>query len=103
VVRSSPTEPQYIAVQLFARPEATKYSFKIMNRADRAVSYAFSGKDNTVAPREIITHTACLPGTISFATGTKPTVAARYEAGDGQLYTLKSTASGIAVEVGGKR
>jgi hypothetical protein len=102
VVRSSPTEPQYIAVQLFARPEATKYSFKIMNRAERPVSYTFSGKDNAIAPREIISHTACLPGTISFATGAKPAVAARYEAADGQLYTLKSTPSGIAVEVGGK-
>ena len=69
----------------------------------RAVSYAFSGKDNAIAPREIITHTACLPGTIAFATGAKPGVAARYEAADGQLYTLKSTASGMAVEVGGKR
>jgi hypothetical protein len=74
-----------------------------MNRAERPVSYTFSGKDNAIAPREIISHTACLPGTISFATGAKPPVAARYEAGDGQIYTLKSIASGIAVEVGGKR
>jgi hypothetical protein len=102
VVRSSPSEPKYIAVQLFARPEAARYSFKVMNRAERAVVYAFNGKDNTIAPREIITHTACLPGMIDFATGAKPTVAARYEARDGQVYTLKHADGRVVVEVGGK-
>jgi hypothetical protein len=97
VVRTSASEPQYIAVQLFARPEDTKYSFKIMNRAERAVSYSFSGKDNAIAPREIITHTACLPGEITFAG-----VSSRYQATDGKVYTLKFAGSGIAVEVGGK-
>ncbi len=99
VVRSSPTVPKYIAVQLFGRPEAAKYRFKVTNTAAKAVTYTFNGADNTVAPREIITHTACLPGSLSFPTGGKTGAAARYEAGDGQVYTLKSTPTGIAVEV----
>ena len=72
-------------------PEATKYSFKIINRAGRAVAYTFSGKDNTIAPREIITHTACLPGTIVRDRG-EAGGRARYEAPDGQVYTLNIAA-----------
>lgn len=101
VVRASPNEPKYIAVQLFARPEATKYSFKVRNEGPAVVAYKFNEKANTVAPREIVTHTACLPGTIAFETPSK--VGARYEARDGQVYLLKSTPKGIAVEVGGAK
>lgn len=93
IARASPTEPKYIAVQLFARPEAAKYSFKVTNAAGKAVSYTYAGKANSVSPRETVTHTACLPGSITFAIG------GSYEAADGQVYTLKPTASGIAVEV----
>jgi hypothetical protein len=93
VVRASPTEPKYIAVQLFARPEATRYTFKVTNAAAKAVSYTFNGEKNSVSPREIVTHTACLPGSITFAAG------GSYEAADGQVYAIKSTPAGIAVEV----
>ncbi len=96
VVRASPTEPKYIAVQLFARPEATRYSFKVTNAAAKAVSYTFNGEANSVSPREIVTHTACLPGSITFATG------GSYQATDGQTYAIKPTPGGIAVEVTGK-
>src|SRR5262249_57867474 len=97
VVRASPTEPKYIAVQLFARPEATKYSFKITNAAGKAVSYTFNGRTDSVRPRETITHTACLPGTVTFSIG------GSYPAANGQVYTLKPTSAGIAVEVTQKR
>lgn len=102
VTRASPTEPNYIAVQLFARPETAKYSFKVTNTAPRAVAYTFNGEGNSVAPREIVTHTACLPGTITFATGSNADASSRYEAGDGQVYAIKSTPAGIAVEVSRK-
>ena len=99
VVRASSNEPKYIAVQLFARPEATKYSFKVRNEGQASVAYKFNEKSGTVAPREIVTHTACLPGTIVFETPSKPS--ARYEARNGQVYLLKSTGAGIAIEVAG--
>jgi len=105
ITRASPNEPKYIAVQLFARPEATKYRFKVINEAPRTISYSFNGEDNTVSPREIITHTACLPGMLAFETGKKPqkgSATGRYETRDGQVYTLKPTEGGIAVEVGSK-
>lgn len=101
VVRASPNEPKYIAVQLFARPEATKYSFKVRNEATKAVTYELNGEANSVSPREIITHTACLPGTIAFDVAGKADAAARYETRGGQVYALKSTATGVTVNVSG--
>jgi hypothetical protein len=102
VARASPTEPKYIAVQLFARPEAAQYKFKVANQAQRPVAYSFNGDDNTVSPHEIVTHTACLPGAVAFETGSGPSASSRYEARDGQVYTLKPAGSGIAVEVSSK-
>lgn len=102
VVRASPTEPKYIAVQLFARPEAAKYSFKIRNEAPRPIAYRFNETPNTVSPRQIITHTSCLPGTIAFETAAAPNVKARYETRAGQVYSLKPTSAGVTVEVGGQ-
>jgi hypothetical protein len=98
VVQASPVEPKYIAVQLFARPEATKYSFKVRNEAQRAVTYKFNTADNSVSPREIITHTACMPGTIEFETGSTP--APHYETRGGTVYSLRSSGTGITVEIG---
>jgi len=102
IARAAPNEPKYIAVQLFARPEAAKYRFKVVNETARVVSYSFNGEDNTVAPREIITHTACVPGTLAFETATKTGVAGRYETRGGQVYTLKSSEGSVSVEVGTK-
>ncbi len=100
VARASATEPKYIAVQLFARPESTKYTFKITNLAGREVAYAFEEQANTVSPREIITHTACLPGTIEFDTGDKTGVVSRYETRAGQLFTIKpGTGGNVSVDV----
>jgi len=99
VVRASPNEPRYIAVQLFARPDAAKYSFKIRNEAPQPIAYRFNNKASTVSPRQIITHTTCLPGTIAFETASAPSVKARYETRAGQVYSLKATSAGIAVEV----
>jgi len=102
IVQTSPTQPKYIAVQLFARPEAAQYSFKVVNGTARAVVYRFDGEQSTVSPREIITHTACMPGTIAFDADAK--TAARYVTRAGQVYSLKSDGTGgVAVEVGDGR
>lgn len=98
VASAGPNDPRYVAVQLFGRPLSLKYSFKIKNAAAQAVSYAFAGEPHVVKPRYVITHGACAPGTLTFATGGEP---ARFEARDGELYTLKPDGSGgVRVEVG---
>jgi hypothetical protein len=100
VAAASATEPKYIAVQLFARPETTKYTFKITNLSGREVAYAFEEQANTVSPTEIITHTACLPGTIEFDTGDKTGAVSRYETRAGQVFTVKpGTGGSVSIDV----
>jgi len=100
VARAGVNDPRYIAVQLFGRPLRLKYTFKIANRATQPVTYSFSGEEHVVVPRETITHGACAPGTLSFKMPTDK-AAARYQARDGQVYTLKSRkGGGVAVETG---
>jgi hypothetical protein len=100
VAPASATEPKYIAVQLFGRPDSTKYTFKITNKAARDVPYAFEEEANTVSPHEVITHTACLPGTVEFDTGTKAGAVSRYETRAGQVFTVRPGVAGaVTVEV----
>lgn len=99
VVRVGPNDPRYVAVQLFARPLALKYTFKIANRARETVDYAFAAEDFDVSPRQTITHTSCAPGALTFSVGTGP---ARYDARDGQVYTLTPGANGgVSIDVKG--
>lgn len=100
VAQASPNVPKYIAVQLFGRPEAAKYSFKVRNESPRAVTYRLDEDDNTVSPREIITHTVCQPGVIAFDTAVGKAAAARYETRAGQVYSLRAGSGGITVDVG---
>ena len=100
VAPASATEPKYIAVQLFGRPDSTKYTFKITNVSGRAVPYAFEEEANSISPTEVVTHTACLPGTIEFDTGNKTGAVARYETRGGQVFTVKPGIAGsVTVEV----
>ena len=65
------------------------------------VGYDFAGNDHVIEPRYTITHTSCEPGTISFQIGGMHDLKARYEARDGQVYTLKpARAGGAKVEPG---
>lgn len=59
-------DPKYISVQLFGRPMSLSYEFKIANRADEAISYAFLGGSHVLEPRFTATHKACEPGKIRF-------------------------------------
>src|SRR5689334_5477013 len=53
--------PKFISVQLLARPDALKVTFKIDNRAGATVRYHL-GKDNEeVEPHTVVTYTRCSP------------------------------------------
>lgn len=99
VVRAPDKDPKFISVQLFGRPKALTYSFKITNTFDAAVTYAFGGSRHELKPRHAVTHTACLPGDIAFEAPPErklaKTVQARYAARDGQVYVLKPGANGV--------
>ncbi len=103
VVQAPDKHPKYIAVQLFGRPEALKYSFRVENRAGADVSYSFAGRAHALTSNASITHTACEPGSVAFTrsgnflTGTA--LSARFEARDGAVYRVRTDAAGaVTVE-----
>lgn len=89
---------KYYAVQMFARPEALQYAFKIQNGLAQTVTYAFTGRQHTIAPREVVTHYPCQPETIVFERAGPPLIGralkGSYQTRDGDLFTLKSSANG---------
>jgi hypothetical protein len=96
VARASTGNPTYVAVQVFGRPASLKYEFKVRNAAGRTVPYDFAGTHRDLQPRQTVTYTSCLPGTLDL-------VGTRYEARNGDVYTLKPRqGGGITVEVGGR-
>lgn len=98
IARSDASNPRYVAVQLFARPQKLKYTFKIVNRLPGAISYAFAGENLTVEPRQVITHTSCAASTIAFRLDGGGI--GRYEARNGQVYTLTLAPNGgVQVEI----
>jgi hypothetical protein len=99
VTRAGPDDPRYIAVQLFGRPQSTRYEFKVRNEGKRTVAYEFAGKKYDLEREQYMMHKVCMPGIISVFTDAKK-AAARYEARDGQVYTLKWGEDGVTVEVG---
>lgn len=95
IVKAADAAPKYISVQLFGRPDSFKYTFKIENRADVAIQYAFKGKPVDVPTLTAITQTACTPETLAFRS-----IGGSFTASDGTLYRVTRSANGkLQVEV----
>jgi hypothetical protein len=97
-------EQKYLSVQVFGRPQSLSYKFKIKNNAAETVHYAFGDSLHEIRPRTVITHTSCLPGEITFQGAgnalTGKTLNARYRTRDGDVYVLRSSASGgISIDI----
>ena len=92
---------KYLSVQMFGRPESLKYEFKIQNGLTESVTYSFGGDTHEIRPRNVITHVACQPDPIVFERAGPPLIGralrATYRARDGDLFTLKSSATGGVV------
>jgi hypothetical protein len=99
VLRASPDEPRYIAVQLFGRPRTTQLEFKVRNTGKKTVAYEFAGKRYDLEREQYMRHKVCMPGTIELITGGRGKATARYEARDGQVYSLEAGPEGVTVEV----
>ncbi len=100
VVAAPDKNPKYITVQVFGRPRSMKYTFQIANASGQPAVYAFAGGDHSLAPNMSVTHTSCIPGSLDFRKPGTKTVAARFEASDQTVYTLKSEPKqGIKVEL----
>ncbi|MCL4765072.1 MAG: CAP domain-containing protein [Hyphomicrobiaceae bacterium] len=99
-VAKAPDEQRYVSVQMFGRPYALAYQFRINNASGRTVTYEFLDRAHDIKPRYMTRHTACLPGQITFKLPTaEDGVIARYQARDGDIFVLRRRHSGVKVEV----
>ena len=48
IAKAPSDPPKFVSVQLFARPDSLKYSFRIQNRTDTSVRYSAAGETHTV-------------------------------------------------------
>jgi len=99
ILRAAPNDPRYIAVQLFGRPRTTRYEFKVRNTGKKTVAYEFAGKRYDLEREQYMTHKACVPRDINVFTNPKSKASARYEARDGQVYSVVAGPHGVTVEV----
>ncbi len=95
IARAADKDPKFISVQLFGRPESLKYEFKIENHSGAEISYSFANKMQELPKNAFVTHTACVPGDVTFD---KATPTARFTASNGAVFALQR-ASGGALRV----
>lgn len=100
VVRAAPDDPRYIAVQLFGRRDSLRYEFKVRNIGKKPVAYEYAGKRYDLGHEQYKAHTACLPRDIDVFANPKSKASARYEARDGQVYSLLAGPDGVTVQIG---
>jgi hypothetical protein len=96
-IAKAPAEPKYTSVQLFGRPQSLALTFKIENRTEQVVRYEFLSKGYEVAPRYVVTHTACQPGSLRFdgvSGGAPGKAVGQFDASDGTAYRLSADKSG---------
>ncbi len=100
VTRADADDPRYIAVQLFARPRALKFTFKIKNTGEAAVPYTLAGEQRAVPGHVTLALTACIPRELTFSADVHTGASGHYEARAGQIYTLKpAPGGGVIVDV----
>ncbi|MEM7774556.1 MAG: CAP domain-containing protein [Pseudomonadota bacterium] len=101
-VAKAPAINKYISVQLFGRPDALRYEFKIRNTTRVSVRYRFNTSSYTVPGRTEITHRVCLPGQLAFesdrrAAQNKRVVGSRFLTRSNDRFRLRRGASGRIV------
>jgi hypothetical protein len=99
VAKSADPDPKYLLVQVFGRPEALSLTFQVSNAAKQPVTYAFGGKSHDLPPHMAVTHQECIGGALSFSSGPSKPFGGRYEAADGTSYVVKSTPTGLRVDI----
>ncbi len=81
-VARSETTGYYFAVQMFGRPHSKAIEFRISNQSDDTVRYRIGGRDYSLAPRYIRTHTRCRPADVKFDFGKGRTKTVKPSTGD---------------------
>ena len=98
VVRVPDSNPKFVSVQLFGRPESLKVTFSIQNQSGKAVTYNLDTETDVLQPRETVTHADCETRQLSIdKAGGSP---ARFNPRDGDRFVIRPGAGrGIEVNV----
>lgn len=100
-VAKAPNEHRYLSVQLFGRPAALKYSFRIENRSPAPMLYSFDGRKGELPKRVIATHTSCQPALLKFHSisvpGKRQKTDQLFETRDGDVFVLQASSAGVRV------
>ena len=91
IAQGPDSAPKFISVQLFGRPESFKYEFKIENRSQQRIGYAFQGEAHILDGRTEVKTSDCLPGTVRFDLGH---VTSTFDASDGTTFVIDRRADG---------
>ena len=97
-VAKAPGEEKYLSVQLFGRPAALRYEFRVKNTSEIPVAYTLGERSFTIDGRRTITHTECSPGRLSFVSAgswlSKQTLSAAYAIKAGGTYLIEPQRQG---------
>lgn len=66
IARAADSDPKFLSVQLFGRPQSLAYEFRVENTSAATVTYTFAGERHQLEPRVVATHSACDPGKLHF-------------------------------------
>ena len=92
-------DPKYVMVQLVGRPQSLATEFQISNATKMSVRYSLASESHSIEPGMGVKHTICQPKTIAFETAGGKPLASRFDAKDGQVYTLTAKSGAVTVEV----
>lgn len=57
---------EYYSVQLFGRPKALTFQFRITNKSRSKTAYTLDGRRFTLKGRTVMTHSVCIPQRLTF-------------------------------------
>lgn len=79
---------EYIAVQLFGRPQSQELVFDVKNASLTPVVLTFERQTRDLVPNKVYTLRACSAGPLSFAPKSSPAPVTHLQAANGKLYTF---------------
>ena len=88
VVRAPVTDPKFLIVQLFGRPQSLSVEFQVSNGTSVPVTMGFGGKSSESAPRTAVKMTSCSAGPLTLSAKGARAFEARYEAASSKTYVV---------------
>jgi Cysteine-rich secretory protein family len=91
IAKARDTDPKFLTVQVFGRPETLKYEVHIENRSGAGTAYVFGEAQHSIADQTHVRHTACVPLEILFDFGR---ITTKFAASDGGAFVITRGADG---------